>query len=165
MKLGTKTLLIIIVFFSVVSFWRPAAAQHDNNAPKADTTKKKKQTPVYLGNSNLTGGEISRTIFDSLVGQGIKAIDSAGNVYKIDGFTFTYAEVRLYTDSMANLMWLTDYESEYCKGNLLDSNALAAIHDRLKVGDTLYFDNINIIYKNGGIVTNGKPMRFAITSK
>jgi hypothetical protein len=83
MKPGYKIVLVVFGFCLAVSLWaQPKVAVSDNG--KGDTTKKKKETPVYLGHTRINGGNISRSLFDSLIKQGIVAKDSAGHTYPID---------------------------------------------------------------------------------
>jgi len=131
---------------------------------QADTAKKKKiKIPVYLGHSNVSGGKISKKLFDSLAKQGITAKDSLGNYYKVEGFSFTYAELNIYEDSVGNLVPLTDYREEYCEGDTLSANVSASLYQRTKPGDTLYFDQITLTPPIGHVGSSGKAMKFEIS--
>lgn len=119
---------------------------------------------VYLGNSNYTGGLIAKKVFDSLLQQGIKARDSAGNNVPVLGFTFSYGERNLYEDANGRPVVMTEYLSEYCPGDTLSpSFQLFVFRDnRTKHGDTVYFDKIK--FRNAaGVVTNTEKMRFVLT--
>jgi hypothetical protein len=115
----------------------------------------------YLGRSSYYNGTISKRVFDSLLRQGVTARDSFGNNFKVDGFTFSYAERNLYEDSVGNLITLTDFISEFCSGDTLSRGLSLNIYEKTKPGDTAYFDNIKIISPGSNAVT--KPMRFIIT--
>lgn len=168
MKTGFKILLGTVLFFFVVSLWAQPKARYDsgNGDDKAkDTTKpKKKKLPVFLGNSNISGGDISKHVFDSLLKQGLTAKDTAGFISKVTGFMFTYAELKLYEDEVGKLIWLMDYQSEYCEGDTINKNIASSIYDRTKVGDTVYFDQALVLDPRGGSY-EGKPMRFQITTR
>lgn len=137
---------------------------------KKDAGKKNKNltspTPkvvhAYLGHSDETGGQISKTMFDSLLKQGVTAKDSLGNVFKVDGFTFSYAERNLYEDSVGKLIILTDFFSEYCPGDTLSRGISLNIYYKTKPGDTAYFDNIKALLPDGRQVGT-KAMRFVLT--
>jgi hypothetical protein len=124
-----------------------------------DTAKKKKVFyPVVLGLSDRTGGAISKQLFDSLLRQGVKSQDPAGQV---TGFIFNYMERNLYEDSIGNIMVLTDLLTEYCPGDTLTPAVSSTIYLRTKRGDTAYFDNIRMILPEKGEVS-GKGMKFVI---
>lgn len=127
---------------------------------------KKPSNPVkvYLGNSNYTGGLIAKKVFDSLIRQGIKARDSAGNNVPVLGFTFSYGERNLYEDANGRPVVMTDYLSEYCPGDTLSPSFQMFVFrdNRTKHGDTVYFDKIK--FRNAaGAVTNTEKMRFVLT--
>lgn len=164
-----KYLIAIFLFFFVVSLWAQPKGRVDyigaDDKTAQDTAKKKKKKlPVFLGRSDISGGDISKHVFDSLLKQGLTARDSAGHICKVNGFMFTYAELKLYEDEVGKLIWLMDYLSEYCAGDTVTSNISGSIYDRTKVGDTLYFDEPVVIDPRGGS-HEGKPMRFQITAK
>lgn len=117
----------------------------------------------YLGNSSYSEGLIPKQAFDSLLRQGITAKDSAGNSYKVTGFTFSYGERNLYEDSVGNLIMLTDYFSEYCIGDTISPAIKFMLNEnRTKAGDTAYIEKIKVLLPEGGTVGT-KPMRFVIT--
>lgn len=132
---------------------------------KADTGKKKKIVPLYLGNSTETGKILTmpEAQFDALMQQGIHGMDSAGNRYAVVNFLFGYGERALYEDSIGNLMVMTDYISDYCDGDTLNIVFQRnRIYDRTKGGDTVYFDEIRMRAADGSAV-EGRPMRVALT--
>lgn len=148
-----------------ISLWAaPKAHPAFDDKGGADSVKKKKKMPVYLGKSTLLGGPISKRVFDSLLKQGVVARDSAGNTFHVEGFMFTYAELKLYEDAVGKLVWLTDYQAEYCNGDSISTNIRNSIFDRTKVGDTVYIDDI-MLRNDKGIPFPGRPLRFEITSK
>ena len=134
---------------------------------KANTAHKNIFIPaVYLGNSDYKGGPIRKNQLDTLLQAGLTAHDSLGNKYRVLGFDFTYAERKLYEDSVGNLGVYMDFASEHCFGNKLsehltqrvesesDMDAPVTIYDRIKSGDTLFFDHIKIVkYLNNSTVT------------
>ena len=116
----------------------------------------------YLGHSDYTGGQISKRTFDSLLKQGITARDVEGKAFKVNGFTFSYAERNLYEDSVGKLMVLTDFFSEYCPGDTVSRGVSLNIYYKTKPGDTAYFDNIKVALPEGGQVGT-KGMKFVLT--
>ena len=133
--------------------------------------------PVYLGHSAYSGGAIRKQLFDSLLKQGLSAHDSLGNIYRVAGFDFSYAERNLYEDSVANLVVLTDFQSEYCPGDTISLDLSLAtetspsIYQRTKAGDTVYFDHIRLFAQHGNKIFPsldtlpilGRGMKFTIT--
>lgn len=117
---------------------------------------------AYLGTSNRNGGNISKKEFDDLLKQGLTARDSAGQTYRVDGFTFGYAERNLYEDSVGNLMILTDYLTEFCPGDTLSPAVANNIFYKTKPGDTAYFEGIKVLLPSGGRA-EARPMRFVLT--
>jgi hypothetical protein len=120
---------------------------------KAGTTAVKKaiQPNIYLGQSTVNGGQIQKDKFNLLLKQGLTSKDSAGLNYKVIGFDFVYAERRLYETENADLVMLTDMSSESCHGNTLNkdmtenSENFIGIYDRVKPGDTVYFDRVKVV--------------------
>lgn len=98
--------------------------------------------PVYLGNSDIDSGVISKPLFDSLVKQGLTARDSGGRIYDVKSFMFTFCERNLYEDSVGNPVIITDYLSEFCFDNKLKGYQLQALLERSKWGDTVIFEKI-----------------------
>jgi hypothetical protein len=131
-------------------------------AGKTDKAKKAFVPPVYLGNSDYSGGLIKKKVFDSLLRQGLKSRDSLGNTYRPIGFDFSYAERNLYEDSAANLVVLTDFSSEYCTGDTLSADISTStenaqsIYQRTKAGDTAYFDHIKLHILPGNVIFSGR---------
>ena len=103
---------------------------------------------VYLGKSDYTGGPIKKETFDELLKQGLTSRDSMGNRYTVTGFQFSYAERNVYEDSLGNLQMLTDLAQEYCPGDTLAGDISEIIYGRVKAGDTLYFEQVNVVIKN-----------------
>lgn len=137
---------------------------------------------VYLGRSTYSRGEIRLHILDSLLRQGLTSKDSLGNSYKVTGFDFGYSERKLYEDERANLLVMSDYFSVHCLGDTLPHSLVSAgadlitgdempgIYQRLKPGDTLYFDNVSLRRMNkknnnalDTLAILGKSMKFTIT--
>jgi hypothetical protein len=150
--------IILFIFFTFLAFtiW----AQKEKNDDRA---KAPKYVPVYtyLGNSNLKGGTIKKSVLDSLLKQGIHAKDESGHIYQVDGFNFTYGERNLYEDSIGNLKIMTDYLLEKCFGDSLSGYIINSMADRSKEGDTVYFDKI-MITRPDNTTTLSKAMKFTI---
>jgi hypothetical protein len=59
-----------------------------------------------------------------------------------------------------------DYLSEYCTGDTLSTGISNSIYDRLKVGDSAFFNKIDILRTVPGkpaMVVSGIGMKFYIT--
>lgn len=158
MKRVSKISLVLVALSICYSLWA--------QVPDGKTKDKKEKpkviyTPVFLGHSNLSGGNITKRIFDSLLRQGVTSRDSAGRTYRIEGFAFSYGERNLYEDSVGKLMILTDYLTEYCFGDTLGTFLLNNITERSKAGDTVYFDQFSLISPEGR-PANGKFMKFVL---
>lgn len=138
----------IILLALMLSAAMPAHAQGGKQSV-IDSMKKAmaaiKPIPVYLGKSDVRGGEMNEKRFDELMKQGLTARDTGGVAYKIKGFMFGYKEPNLYEDEAGNLMVYTEYYGEYCLGDTLTPLLKATLYDRTKAGDTLYFDRITLI--------------------
>ena len=136
-----------------------AAAQKSKKASPPPVVKKAELVAVYLGNSAMEGGEISKRMFDSLLRQGIKPKDPGS---KILGFGFSYNERTFYEDSVGHLASGMELMFEYCDGDTLSRAVSSSIFDRTKKGDTAYFDRIRIQMPDGNEAI-GKPMKFVLT--
>ncbi|MBL7718305.1 MAG: hypothetical protein JNL72_05660 [Flavipsychrobacter sp.] len=120
----------------------------DKNKEAEKKAAKAPTYPVFLGNSNISGKELTlpKRVFDSLMLQGLTARDSAGNPLQFHGFVFTYGERNLYEDSVGNLIVLTDWLTEYCPGNKLAENVINNnFLQRTKGGDTAYIDEVKLV--------------------
>lgn len=158
---------LLLSLFSQQLFAQKAKKGSDKieNKPAVVSTIKgntQKMIYPYLGHSNLNNGNISKRLFDSLLHQGITAKDTAGILYKISGFMFSYAARNLYEDSIGNLEILTDYFSEFCPGDTVSRAISLNIYYKTKPGDTAYFDQIKANLPNGGQV-GLKSMKFVLT--
>ncbi len=163
-KLKSKlvfTVLCMVATLSLVAQSQKKDAKPDEKAKDGKNKPKPKPIPVYLGKSDYYTGKITKGVFDSLVKQGLTSRDSAGRVFKVTGFTFSYAERNLYEDSVGNPMILTDYLSEYCFGDTLTPFLKVNIPERSKVGDTLFVDQISLIAPEG-YGANGRPIKLVI---
>jgi hypothetical protein len=123
-----------------------------------------KRVWAYLGQSDFNNGLIPKVKFDELLKQGLTAKDSIGRMYKVDGFTFSYAARNLYEDSVGKLIVLTDFFSEPCLGDTISPGIKVNVYQYglTKPGDTAYFDGIKVIKPEGGHWT-APPMKFVIT--
>ena len=159
MKKPTRYFVFALLLATTATVW----AQDKKGAEKAKAVKPKViPIPVYLGNSTIDGGKLSKQTFDSLLGQGLKGKDSLGGIFKVNGFAFTYAERNLYEDSIGNPIVVTDNLGEYCFGDTLSTFVLGNIRDRSKGGDTVYFDNISLTAPDGKGAW-GKSIRLVLT--
>ncbi|MBC7553125.1 MAG: hypothetical protein H7257_04025 [Taibaiella sp.] len=132
---------VILLMFGLYK----AIAQQKGKEKTVAAAKPKKAalTPVvYLGKSDFAGGKISVSKFSSLLKQGISARDSAGNTYNIVGFYLNYDEMRLYEDSVGESIITMDLSREYCSGDTVSTNIAQSIFDRVKKGDTVFFDQV-----------------------
>jgi hypothetical protein len=156
-----KRLLLFSLALSTLSTGLLLAQSKNTKTANSKTPAKPKYKPalVYLGNSDLRGGLVSKSVFDSLVNQGLTARDSAGNPISVTEFRIYYKERNLYEDSAGN--YYTDYEilTDFATGNKL--NSYVAIHNRTKNGDTAIFDDILVMHQDS-IVAHGIGMKFAI---
>jgi len=141
---------------ALTSVWAQAKLPEDD-PQKAGAAKPKNYAPVFLGHSQISGGPVSKAVFDSLAKQGLKS--DSGRV--VSGFKFSYAERNMYEDSVGNLISVADYNSEYCFGDTLTAGIRAGLLYRTKPGDTAYFDDIEVKLPGGGIVA-GRPMKIII---
>ncbi len=156
---------MLLVCFLAVAVVVSAQNKKPKVAPSAAKTVAKakyrfKSVPVYLGNSEWRNGAISKSTFDSLVAQGLTAIDSAGVSASVVEFRIYYKQRMLYEDSVGN--YYTDLEmlTDFAKGNKL--NAYVNLQDRTKKGDTAIFDDIVVMLPDS-ILAPGQSMKFAIT--
>ncbi|MCW3120650.1 MAG: hypothetical protein JWQ38_142 [Flavipsychrobacter sp.] len=132
--------------------------------------------PVYIGESDYKGGPIQPSRFSTLLRQGLTSYDSLGNHYKIVGFDFSYAERKVYEDSVGTLMKITDFMSEHYMGNMIgadlgtdadtssDKEVILSLYQRVKPGDTVYFDHI-MLNKIGSNPLFNVPDSVAIAGK
>lgn len=161
-----KAFLLITIFslFSNSITWsqKTKPKTTDKKSTKSNQPKVKPSMIFsYLGNSTINDGKISKKVFDSLLKQGIKAKDSLGFNYSIDGFMFNYGERNLYEDSVGNPIILTDLIMEYCKGDTLTPTLKNNIFFKTKPGDTAYFENIKVQTPWGQMPA--KSMRLILT--
>jgi hypothetical protein len=138
------------------------ATKGSGKATSSTSSEVPKQLRVFLGRSDKSGGPISKMEFDRLLKQGLTAKDSLGNTYRVDGFSFSYAERNLYEDSVGNLMMLTDYLSEFCPGDTVSPAVSNNIYYKTKPGDTAYFEQVKVALPDGRKLP-AKSMRFVLT--
>ncbi len=141
--MNKKVFLLAAVFFASMY----SIAQHQNTAKKksAHTAASKKKypyklCPVYLGSSNYQTATLSKHVFDSLMAQGLRAVDSGGQAAKVVEFRIYYKERNIYEDTLGRPY--IDYEmlTDLSKSNKL--NSYVAIDQRTKAGDTVILDDI-----------------------
>lgn len=114
-------------------------------APKKATIYRPR---VYLGQSEFAGGDITTQQFTSLMKQGLKSVDSTGKSLKVVDFMFSYAERSMFEDEQEQLKVMTEVSSEYCIGDTLSPIISSNIYERIKRGDTVYFEHIHLL-RNG----------------
>lgn len=158
-----KNAFFLIAFFLIAlatpGLWAKAQTEEGEDKGKK---KEMPPVPVFLGNSEYQGGEIPQAKFDSLMAQGLRARDTAGLEYGVEGFLLSFAERNLYEDSIGNLIVLTDLHSHYCFGDSLDIFLQNNLPQRTKAGDTIYFDQIKLQHPNG-FALYGQSMKFTLT--
>lgn len=125
------------------------------------TPPPQRRIPVYFGSSNIMSGNVTKKQFDEWMPQGLMSKDSVGKVYKVDGFTMSYAERNLYEDSVGNLIYMTDLFSDNFRGDTLNTFWMRELKQRTKAGDTVYFDQITVRSPEGA-GEHGKSMRIVI---
>ncbi len=152
----TSLLFLLLMMTLGIHLW----AQQKNGKPqtKGATGSKMLVPKTFLGNSDLKAGPITSAKFSSLMKQGLTAKDSLGNKYKVTSFEFGLATRNIYEDSVGNLQPVMDHSSTHCIGDTLSSDltfsmpktdstdAAESIYERLKPGDTIYFDRVQVIH-------------------
>jgi|GEM_PF-500092 len=148
----SRTSLVLLLALMMAADVKLSGQQKSGTKPAA----KPFVPPVYLGESNYKGGPIQKEKFNAFLKQGLSSHDSLGNYYKIVGFDFTYAERKVYEDSIGNLMKLTDLISQHYPGNMIgkdlgtdadtsaEGEVFLSLYQRVKPGDTVYFDHIQV---------------------
>jgi hypothetical protein len=155
----SRTINILLLIFLMVAGINLLGQQKADSRSSGKTKggiKHMFMPTVYLGNSDYKGGPIQKDKFVALMKQGLTSRDSLGNKYHVVDFDFSYAEKKVYEDSMGNLMRITDFSTERCYGDTLswnltesgdtlrDGEVRYGIYDRAKPGDTIYFDHIMV---------------------
>lgn len=153
-----RTLIILLVACLVSEGGNLSAQQKATAKPvPKESGRRMLVPPVYFGNSDYRGGPIQKERFAALLRQGLKSHDSLNNQYRVIGFDFSYAERKVYEDSAGNLMRVVDFTSESCFGDTLssymstdadtsvDKELTLSIYQRVKPGDTIYFDHIKVV--------------------
>jgi hypothetical protein len=152
-------LLVLLMALGANLSGQEVKGKTDGKQPAKSTVPAKRiyMPHVYLGNSDYKGGPIPKKKFDSLMKQGLTSRDSLGNLFRVIGYDFTYAERKLYEDSVGSLGVYMDYSSEHCFGDtlsrhmsssgdtLFDGEVSQSLYDRCKTGDTIYFDHVRIV--------------------
>ena len=156
MKRTLQILVVLLLLVSAVKVW----AEDDKEKKKA---KKPVPVAVYLGNSTIDSGLVTKSLFDSLLKQGLTSRDSNGRVFDVKSFMFTFCERNLYEDSVGNLQIMTDYLSEITFDSKLIDYQLNALLQRAKTGDTVIFEKIMLHAADSTKAgAYGKPMRLII---
>lgn len=137
---------MILSCLVILAFSSPARQAAGKTGKGDKPAAKKHYLPwVFLGNSSYKGGPINKDDFKNLLKDGLTARDTFGVKYKVIGFEFSYGERNLYEDSAGNSMILTDYLTEFCPGNMVTPTVAASMADRVKAGDSVYFDQIKVL--------------------
>jgi hypothetical protein len=137
-------LMIISIGMGITLF-----AQQAKTQPEHAAQRKILKPTTYLGKSDNSRGALQKNTFINLMKQGLSSRDSSGKMYQVVSFDFTYAEMSLYEDSLANLIVVPDYSSNHCHGNSLPEGIADSFYERIKPGDTVYMDNVLVVhYKN-----------------
>lgn len=170
-KSAGRILTGIITIACCASLWaqqKGGVKQGTKTTPAKDTTglarKKASRPVVYLGHTGFSGGIITPDEFKAGMKQGISSKDEAGNPLKIIGFTFIYAERRLFEDSAGNLQMMTDFSQEYCPGDTVSTAINNSVFDVVKSGDTVFCSQVMIQRKIGNDVDTimGKELKCII---
>ena len=132
-----------------------------------DDKKKKKQKPekvsVYLGQSNIDKGVLTKPAFDSLLRQGLTSKDSNGRAFDVKSFMMTFCERNIYEDAEGNLMPMTDYLSEYSFDSKLQPHQQRYVLEHRKKGDTIIFEHIKLQAADSTKAgAHGKPFRIVV---
>ncbi len=158
--------LIVLLLVVQLNAQQKKAMPETKVATGTNVAKKKGFRPdVYLGNGTANGGKYTVPEFSALLKRGIHSQDSVGNKYKIIGFNFNYAERKLYEDSTGELAMLVDYSSEFCLGDTVSKAISETIYERLKGGDTVYIDKVQLTHATAGKAKDtflGKSMKFEL---
>jgi hypothetical protein len=168
-----KRIIIFSIALCCFSFGLLKAQNKKTKASKGTTQKqtaksdsprpkyKFKASPVFLGNSDLRDGAISKKMFDSLILDGLTATDSAGIKASVLQFAFYYKERNLYEDSVGNYYVGTELLTDFSKSNKLNTYMLNSLLERTKKGDTAFFDDI-LVRLPDSLIIQGIPMKFVI---
>ncbi len=144
---------------------KPVASDKTGNG-KTIPNKKLYSPDVFLGKSDFKGGKIPVAQFTSLMKQGLTAHDSLGNRFDILSFKFNYAERRVYEDTVGDLAMMVDLLTENCAGDSLPAHISESLYDRVKKGDTVFFDHVILVRPNGRRLSDtmlGRNMKCEIT--
>jgi len=178
-------MLLLLILAVLIGEGLSARQQAKADSKQTQSAQKIYEPNVYLGKSEFKGGPIQKNVFIDLMKQGLTAHGSHGDLYRVTGFDFSYAEQKLYEDSNGKIVMMIDLSSEYCWGDTLSSDIAYArnmlksvyltdssdipkgLYDRVKPGDTLYFDHIRLADAKKNPVTDtatiaGKGMKFYI---
>ena len=149
MKIYRKLFTVSLLMLFVANLGgQQRKVNRQDKLPEATKVKKNLKPQLYLGKSGFCGGKIKVSTFDSLLRQGVSCHDSDGRQYDVIGFNFDYYERKIYEDSAANMIFLTDYSTEYCLGDTVSESISRSIYSRIKSGDTAAFDRVTLVRKN-----------------
>jgi hypothetical protein len=138
------SILLVCGIASITIAQRTAKVKKGEQKGKPATRVVTPVVPVTLGKSSHQSGPLTKDVFDSLIKQGLYA-----DGYDVKSFTFSYAELNYYEDSVGNPIRVFDQSIEYCSGNMLSSVVSSSIFDRTKPGDTVYIDQIKLLNAKG----------------
>lgn len=102
---------------------------------------------TYLFNG-MSGGKISKKMFDSLLNYNLIARDTQNREHPVIQYTFTYAERGAYEDSTGRLRIMTDYYSIGSEKGKLPDFWMRNLKERSKAGDTAIFSEVLSTYQD-----------------
>jgi hypothetical protein len=118
----------------------------------------------YLCGGQVSGGEISKARFDSLIAYPLIAKDSLNTEHTVFSFFLTYAERGLFEDSTGHPTIMTNYTGTNSENGKLPDYWLKSLRERSKAGDTVMISNI--IYFSGPgkpVLMHSKPIKLILT--
>jgi len=148
--------LMVVFFMSGNIVW----AQNKKQDWKPITYKGKS----YLSGGLISGGKVSKAVFDSLIAYPLIVRDSLNIEHTATAYYLTYAERGLFEDSTGHPMIMTDYTGVHSEKGHLPAYWLSSLQERTKAGDTVLIDNI--IFLSGEAkpaFQNSEPIKLILT--
>jgi hypothetical protein len=152
-----KYFSIALIGLISATWWMSQAQSQKGNPTKPPKTVFKGKT--FLSGGTISSGKISKKMFDSLIALPLYSQDTAGNLNRVNEFTFTYAERGIFEDSTGKERIMTDYFNQYCEKGVLPEDWLRYVRERSKFGDSAIFQNI---ISNNGANYHSQPLRLLI---
>jgi hypothetical protein len=118
----------------------------------------------YLAGGQIHSGGIPIALLDSLIRLPLVAKDSLGVERPVSAFFFTYIESGLYEDSTGHPMVMSDYWGTPSEGGLIPADWLKLLQLRMKVGDTVLYNQIVSMTDTGknARILHTEPIRLVI---